>query len=74
MLPEGNLLPDTVYEVKQIVYPVGLKIEKIRACWNNCVLFRGENEDLDYCPECGTIRYKRRNDGGGDGEDSNEER
>ena len=28
MLPEGNLFPDTVYEVKQIVCPVGLKIEK----------------------------------------------
>ena len=28
MRPEGNLLPDTVYEVKQIVCPVGLKIEK----------------------------------------------
>ena len=28
MLPEGNLLPDTVYEAKQIVCPVGLKIEK----------------------------------------------
>ena len=28
MLPEGNLLSDTVYEAKQIVCPVGLKIEK----------------------------------------------
>ena len=28
MLPEGNLLPDTVYEAKQIVCPVGLKIKK----------------------------------------------
>ena len=32
MLPEGNLLPDTVYEAKQIVCPVELKIEKIHAC------------------------------------------
>ena len=30
---EGNLLPDTVYEAKQIVCPVGLKIEK-----NSCML------------------------------------
>ena len=27
-LPEGNLLLDTVYEAKQTVCPVGLKIEK----------------------------------------------
>ena len=33
MLPEGNLLPDSVYEAKQIVCPVGLKIEK-----NSCML------------------------------------
>ena len=32
MLLEGNLLPDTMYEAKQIVCPVGLKIEKIHAC------------------------------------------
>ena len=32
-------------------------------------MFRGENEDLDNCPECGMSRYKRRKDGGGDGED-----
>ena len=74
MLLEGNLLPNTMYEAKQIVYPVGLKIEKIHACWNNCVLFRGENEDLDNCPECGMSRYKRRKDGGDDGEDNMDER
>ena len=33
MLLEGNLLPDTVNEAKQIVCPVGLKIEK-----NSCML------------------------------------
>ena len=68
------MLSDTVYEAKKIVRPVGLKIEKIHACYHNCVMFRGENKDLDHCHECGTSRYKRRNDGGGDGEDSNEER
>ena len=52
-----------------------LKIEKTHACYHNCVLFCGENEDLDHCPECGITRYKRRNDGGDDGEDNiNEER
>ena len=63
-----------MYEAKQIVCPVGLKIEKIHACYHNCVLFRGENEDLDNCPECGTSRYKRRKDGGDDGEDIINER
>lgn len=70
MLPEGNLLPVTVYEAKKIVCPIGLKIEKIHACKESCVLFRGDNADLDRCPECGITRYKRRKDGGDDGEES----
>ena len=32
MLSEGNMLPDIVYEAKQNVRPVGLKIKKIHAC------------------------------------------
>ena len=54
--------------------PVGLKIEKIHACWNNCVSFCGENKDLDNCTECGISRYKRRKDDSDDGEDSMDER
>ena len=49
-------------------------MKKIHACYHNCVLFRGENEDLDNCPECGTSRYKHRKNGGDDGEDSINER
>jgi hypothetical protein len=66
MLPEGNELPKTTYEAKQIVCPMGLEVEKIHACKNDCVLFRGKNAKLTECPECGTSRYKRRNDGGDD--------
>jgi len=29
MLPEGNELPKTTYEAKQIVCPMGLEVEKI---------------------------------------------
>jgi hypothetical protein len=28
ILPQGNAIPDTVYEVKQIIYPLGLEVEK----------------------------------------------
>jgi len=65
MLPEGNELPKTTYEAKQIVCPMGLEVEKIDACKNDCILYHGkENEKLTECPECGVSRYKRRNDGG----------
>jgi hypothetical protein len=29
MLPQGNAVPETVYEAKQIIYPLGLEVEKI---------------------------------------------
>jgi hypothetical protein len=44
MLPQGNTIPETVYEAKQIIYPLGLEVEKIHACKNDCILYRG----LDY--------------------------
>jgi hypothetical protein len=29
MLPQGNSVPETIYEVKQIICPLGLEVEKI---------------------------------------------
>jgi hypothetical protein len=63
MLPKGNETPKTTYEAKQNICPLGLEVEKIHACKNDCILFRGDNADLTECPKCGTPRYKRRNDG-----------
>ena len=67
MLPEGNEIPKTTYETKQTICPLGMEVEKIHACKNDCVLFRGDHADLTECPECGAPRYKRRDDGGDEG-------
>ena len=64
MLPEGNQVAGSVYEAKKIICPLGLEVERIHACKNSCVLFRGEYEDLDNCPKCGFGRFKRTKDGG----------
>jgi hypothetical protein len=40
MLPQGNTDIKTVYEAKQIIYPLGLEVEKIHACKNDCILYR----------------------------------
>jgi hypothetical protein len=54
MLPQSNAVPETVYEVKQIICPLGLEVEKIHACKNDCILYRGhEYEDLEKCSICG---------------------
>jgi hypothetical protein len=74
MLPKRNQIAESVYEAKKIICPLGIEVEKIHTCKNNCVLFRGDYADLDKCLECGYDRYKRKNDGGDDNnaDDENE--
>jgi hypothetical protein len=62
MLPEGNQIAESVYEAKKIICPQGIEVEKIHACKNRCVLFRGDYANLDKCPKCGCGRYKRKKD------------
>jgi hypothetical protein len=51
MLLQGNIVLETIYEKKQIICPLGLKVEKIHACENDCILYRGPKyEDLAKCP------------------------
>jgi hypothetical protein len=59
MLPQGNAVPETVYEAKQIICPLGLEVEKIHVCKNDCILYRGPAyEDLEKCSICGLDRRK----------------
>jgi len=63
MLPRANKLPTTTYEAKQVVFPLGLKIQKIHACPNDCILYSSEEyENLDACLICKASRYKIRRD------------
>ena len=65
MLSERNKLPPITYEAKKVVCPLGLDVQKIHACPNDCILYRGEYEELAACPVCDAKRYKiRQNDPG----------
>ena len=67
MLPKPNELPTTTYKAKKVVYPLGLKIQKIHAYPNDCILYHGnEYENLDECPVCKAAQYKIRHDDPGD--------
>jgi hypothetical protein len=69
ILPQGNAIPKTVYEAKQIIYPLGLEVEKIDACKNDYILYRGaEYKDLEKFPICGLDRFNCTKD---DGDDEN---
>ena len=58
MLTKDNELPSSTYEAKKVVCPLGLEMQKIHACINDCILYRGEYENLNACPVCGALRYK----------------
>jgi hypothetical protein len=53
MLPRKNELPASMYEAKKLVCPLGLDVQKIHACPNDCILYHGEKyENMDKCPVC----------------------
>ena len=60
LLPEENTLPRSTYEAKKVLCPLGLEVRRIHACPNHCILYYGENVDLDACPVCNASRYKRK--------------
>ena len=65
-LPKDNEFPDSTYIAKKVVCPLGLEVQKIHACPNDCILYRGAYKDLNACSVCGALRYKIRRDDPGD--------
>ncbi|KAL4583243.1 hypothetical protein LXL04_007811 [Taraxacum kok-saghyz] len=59
---EDNGLPISTYQAKKLMCPMGLEVERIHACPNNCMLFRKEFENKHNCVSCGASRYKRKKD------------
>ena len=59
-------MPETTYEAKKIVCPLGLEAQKIHACPNDCILYHGDYENLDSCPVCNACQYKIPRDDPGD--------
>jgi hypothetical protein len=58
MLLKNNELPTSTYEAKKVVSPLGLEVQKIHACPNDYILYRGDYENLTECPICTALRYK----------------
>jgi hypothetical protein len=59
----GNKLPANTYYAKKLISPLTIGVEKIHACRNHCILYRGDDyKDLESCPNCGASRYKMNKD------------
>jgi len=53
MLLDDNKLPNSHYEAKKILCPVGMVYQKIDACRNDCILYRNKYAKMINCPTCG---------------------
>jgi hypothetical protein len=63
MLPKENKVLANTYYAKRLISPLTMGVEKIHACRNHCILYRGADyKDLDSCPNCGASRYKTNKD------------
>ena len=56
-LPEGHELPKSMYATKKIMKALSMDYEKIHVCPKNCLLFRHEYANDNYCRKCGSSRY-----------------
>ncbi|QHO34862.1 uncharacterized protein DS421_9g270660 [Arachis hypogaea] len=54
----GNAkISNTFYEAKKTINKLGLNYTKIPACPNDCMLYWGEDEDLQECKRCKTSKW-----------------
>nr|GEW27019.1 hypothetical protein CTI12_AA507610 [Tanacetum cinerariifolium] len=62
-LPSPSSVPTNFYEAKKYIRDLGFRGEKIHACVNDCVLYRGKYKSLAECPnkKCTEPRFKKKN-------------
>jgi hypothetical protein len=42
MFSENNSIPDSTYRANKLLCPLSMKVERIHACPNDCILYRNE--------------------------------
>jgi hypothetical protein len=63
MLPKEKKVSANTYYAKKLISPLAMDVEKIHACRNHCILYRGDDyKDLESCPKCNASRYKTNKD------------
>ena len=64
VLPKGHCVPNTMDKIWNIVRGLASAMKMIHACFNDCVLFHGEYENLEKCPICEDSRWEHTNSEG----------
>ena len=65
MLPEGHILPRSMYEAQKLLRALKMPYEQIHACPKGCILFRKEHAEAKYCPKCESSRFVEVDSGDG---------
>ena len=65
LLPEGHILPKSMYESQKVLCALKMPYDQIDACPKGCVLFRKDHKDAKYCPKCESSRYLEVDSGDG---------
>jgi len=65
LLPEGHILPKSMYESQKLLRALKMSYEQIHACLKGCVLFRKEHAEAKYCPKCKSSRFMEVDSGDG---------
>ncbi|KAL0361179.1 UNVERIFIED_CONTAM: hypothetical protein Sradi_3802400 [Sesamum radiatum] len=58
IMPDDHSFLVDYYNTKKFIKDLGLPMEKIDACKNDCMLYWKDDIDLEYCKFCGEARYK----------------
>ena len=57
LLPEGHILPKSMYEAQKLLRALKMLYEQIHACLKGCILFRKEHAEAKYSPKCESSRF-----------------
>ena len=51
-------MPKNTYGANKIISPLSMRVQRIHAYPNNCMLYYGTYEKYENCLNCGSGRYK----------------
>ena len=57
LLPNGHILPKSMYEAQKLLRALKMPYEQIHACPKGCILFRKEHAKSKYCVKCKSSRF-----------------
>ena len=65
LLPDGHILPKSMYEAQKLLRALKMPYEHIHACPKGCILFRKEHAEAKYYVKCKSSRFLEVDSGDG---------